>query len=60
MQLWSNQYPVMRKSILYAINGNYTQYLGALSRYIQELKNCGAFSVSSKKINVVNLKILLS
>ena len=31
-----------------------------VSRHIQELKRCGAISVSRKKINVKNLKILLS
>lgn len=31
-----------------------------VSRHIQELKRCGAITVSRKKINVKNLKILLS
>ena len=31
-----------------------------VSRHIQELKRCGAISVSRKKINVKNLEILLS
>jgi CRP/FNR family cyclic AMP-dependent transcriptional regulator len=31
-----------------------------VSRHIQELKNCGAISVSRKKINIENLELLLS